>query len=879
MANVDKSLRPAPQGVAALAISQQPIQVVIEGEELPDEAAKTVSDAEFEANLADCLSEDALQKLATDLMAEIKNDINQRAEWEKMYKDGVKLLGLKIEERTEPWDGACGVYHPMITEAVVRFQADTIMETFPAMGPAKTKVIGKQTQDKLDAAERVAEDLNWQLTENMVEFRPEHERMLWNLPSAGSAFKKVYDDPALGRQTSVFVPAEDIILPYGMTDMVTCPRITHRMMKTKQDVLRMQVDEFWRNITLSEPPKTANDIQEKKDKAVGITALNDSRYTIYEANVDLDLYEYDEGSPDGDNEGVALPYVLTIINDGTDKVLALRRNWREEDELKLKRQHFVKYDYIPGYGAYGFGLFHLIGGYAKSATSILRQLVDAGTLSNLPGGLKSRGLRVKGDDTPIGPGEFRDVDIGSGAIKDNIMMLPYKEPSQVLAGLLTSIIDEAKRFASAADLKISDMSNQAPVGSTLALLERQLKVMTAVQARLHYSFKQELRLIADIVRDNSDDYAYEVDSPQGRRAKRQDFSYVEIIPVSDPNAATMSQRVVQYQAVHQLSQTAPQIYDLPELHKQMLHVLGIKNVDKLIPTEKDLRPCDPVQENQNILAGKPIKAFPYQDHEAHIAVHMMAVNDPIVAQLIGQNPKAQAIQAAMMAHIAEHVGFAYRNKMAAAMGVQLPEYDKDQNLPPYVEIHLSKMMAAAAPIVLNQSKQLAAQQQAQKNAQDPVLQAQLQETLNDKAEIERKMKKDAEDTRIADAKLGLERMKLEAEGKGPAAAGQEMALKAQKQAEELRLKEEKEAEARYAEGVRMAADLAAKQSSEKRAEEAHRQQLESNQERHDTEIARAAERAREELKQKKEAHAAKLRQQAAAAAAAAKAPKKPAGGK
>lgn len=880
--SIEKSLFQAPQGISTLVDAPgETIEVEIESEGGIDiAAAEEAAIAEFNENLADKLDEDALQKIASDVMEDIKNDLAARGDWEKMYRDGVQLLGLKPEERTEPWAGACGVFHPMITEAVVRFQADTVMETFPAAGPVKTKIIGKVTQEKEDAATRVADDLNWQVTENMVEFRPEHERMLWNLPSAGSAFKKVYEDPALGRQTSVFVPAEDVILPYGTTDMITCPRITHRMLKSEQDVLRLQVDGLWRTIDLSAPPKTnttQNDVQGRKDKEVGITAINDSRYTVYEAAVDLDLYEYDENSPDGDNDGIALPYVLTIINDGTDKTLSLRRNWKEDDPVKVKRLHFVHYQYIPGYGAYGFGLFHLIGGYAKSATSIMRQLVDAGTLSNLPGGLKSRGLRVKGDDTPIGPGEFRDVDIGSGAIKDNIMMLPYKEPSQVLAGLLDKIVAEAKGFASSADMKISDMSNQAPVGSTLALLERQLKVMSAVQARIHYVFKQELRLIADIVKANADEgYAYEVDGVLGRRAKRKDFGYVEIIPVSDPNSATMSQRVVQYQAVLQLSQTAPQLYDLNELHRQMLHVLGLKNVDKLLPSEKDMRPRDPVQENQAVLKMKPVKAFPYQDHESHIAVHMMAMQDPIVMQLIGQNPQAQAIQASMLAHIAEHVGFAYRNKMAMAMGgVALPYYDEeddDQSLPPEMEKRLSQMMAQAAPMVLNQSKQMAAQQQAQKNAQDPVLQAQLQDEVNQKAEIDRKTKKDANDLLIAQQKLDLERQKLESEGKGPAAAGQEMARGQQEMAlkdvdatEKQRMASEKHQQEARQSAARLAMEAAAKMDAEKRAQEQHSAQLKLQKERHDAEVARAAEKARDERRQRLEAHRAKLKQQAEAA--------------
>lgn len=746
---MDKTLYSAPQGLQALAPepdieieieNPDSVKIGVDGVELTLEPGREENE-DFNANLAEELDARDLQSVAADLASEVKNDIDSRKDWELMLKDGMQLLGLKYEDRTEPWPGACGVYHPMITEAVVRFQSETITETFPAAGPVKTKIIGKQTKEKDAAAERVQEDLNWQLTENMTEFRPEHERMLFNLPATGSAFKKVYEDPSLGRQTSVFVPAEDMILPYGTSELLTCPRITHRMRKTKQEVIRMQNSGFWMDVELGEPPKSTTDLQKMKDKETGLSAINDNRYVIFESCVDLDLPGFEDKDKDGEPTGVALPYIVTYV-EGTNQILAIRRNWREDDKLKQKRLHYVHYQYIPGLGAYGFGLFHLVGGFAKSATSLLRQLIDAGTLSNLPGGLKSRGLRIKGDDTPIAPGEFRDVDIGSGSIKDNILPLPYKEPSQVLAGLLEKIIDEGRRFAATSDMKISDMSNQAPVGSTLAILERTLKVMTAVQARVHFAFKQEIKLIAELVRDDSpknEEYSYDVDAAQGRKAKYGDYRLVEIIPVSDPNAATMSQRIVQYQAVLQLSQTAPQIYDMPELHRQVLSVLGIKNIDKIIPSSKEQKPVDPVQENQNVFAGKPVKAFAYQDHEAHIQVHMAAAQDPLIQQLFGQNPQAQVMQQALQAHIAEHVGYAYRNKMSKAMGV--PLLDSSEGLPAEVEYNLSQLLAQAAPQVLAESQAMVAQKQAQQNAQDPIMQIQLQELQIKQKEAETKDKK------------------------------------------------------------------------------------------------------------------------------------------
>ena len=731
--NIDKALYQQPQGIGDLAQNEEPLEIEIvdpeaihihaDGMDIHMEKGDE-GDDEFNKNLAEDIDESVLSSIASDLADDIEMDKGSRKDWEKAYTEGLKLLGLQYEERTEPWNGASGVFHPMITEAVVRFQSETITEVFPAQGPVRTKILGEETPEKQEAAARVEEDMNYELTEVMQEFRPEHERMLWSLPATGSAFKKVYYDTTLGRQTSTFVPAEDIILPYGTTDLDTCYRLTHVMRKTKNEIIKLQQAGFYLDVDLPDPPKVTDEIKKAKDKETGFNDLNDDRYVLYESHVDLDLKGFEDKDGSGEPTGIALPYVLTLIK-GTNTVLAIRRNWKEDDDLRLKRQHFVHYQYIPGFGAYGFGLFHLIGGFAKSATSLMRQLVDAGTLSNLPGGLKSRGMRIKGDDTPIAPGEWRDVDVGSGALRDAILPLPYKEPSMVLAGLLDKIVEEGRRFAATADMNISDMSSQAPVGTTLALLERQLKVMSAVQARMHYTFKQELKLLAAIIRDYTDpDYDFEPGN-NTRQAKQEDFSHVDIIPVSDPNAATMSQRVVQYQAVIQMAQMAPDIYDLPQLHRRMLEVLGIKNADKLVPLPDDQKPKDPVSENVSVLKGEPLKAFFYQDHESHIKVHMSAMQDPIVMKLIGQNPKAPQIQAAMMAHIAEHVGFAYRQKIEQQLGMPLPQDDKPMS--PQVEMALSGMMAQAAQQVLQQSQQQAAQQQAQQQAQDPVLQMQQQE--------------------------------------------------------------------------------------------------------------------------------------------------------
>jgi len=750
--NVDKALYQQPAGIDALAEDESPLEIEIvdpeevnigiDGMEISLKPGEDDGEEGFDDNLAEYMSDGAMQTMAGDLASDIDNDKASRKDWEKAYVEGLKLLGLQFEERTEPWNGASGVFHPMITEAVVRFQAEMITETFPAAGPVKTKIIGLDTPDVKEAATRVEDDMNFRLTEKMVEFRPEHERMLWSLPATGSAFKKVYYDPNLGREVSMFVPAEDILLPYGTTDLDTCYRLTHVMRKTKNEILKLQQAGFYIDFELPDAPKDRTDIQKAKDKETGFNDLNDERYTLYECHVDLDLEGYEDENEDGEVTGIMLPYVVTLIK-GTNDVLSIRRNWKEDDDLKLKRQHFVHYQYIPGFGAYGFGLFHLIGGYAKSATSLMRQLVDAGTLSNLPGGLKTRGMRIKGDDTPIAPGEWRDVDIGSGALKDNILPLPYKEPSQVLMSLMGQIVEEGRRFASTADMQVSDMSAQAPVGTTLALLERQLKVMTAVQARVHFALKQELKLLKTIIRDYTDpDYAYEPEYGN-RQAKQADYDLVDLIPVSDPNAATLSQRVIQYQAVIQMAQMAPDIYDLPQLHRGMLEVLGIKNAEKLVPIEDDMKPVDPVSENQKALTGKPLKAFMYQNHEAHLQVHMMLLQDPQMQQFIGQNPQAPRIIGAITAHIAEHVGFKMRQQIEQQLGMALPP--EDEKLPPEIEIALSGMMAQAANQVLQQNQAQAAQQQAQQQSQDPVLQMQQQELQLRSKEVEIKGQKVALD--------------------------------------------------------------------------------------------------------------------------------------
>jgi hypothetical protein len=739
---MDKSLYAAPQGLdesgdeSVLEIEiedPEGVKIGIDGLEI-DLMPEEDSDApEFDDNLAEFIDESELGKIGSDIMSLVESDISGRKDWTDMYVKGLEVLGMKYEERTEPWEGACGVFSTLLTEAAVRFQSETIIETFPAQGPVKTQIIGAIDQLKEEAASRVKDDMNYRLTEEMPEYRPEHERMLFNLGLIGSAFKKVYYDPSLGRQTAVFIPAEDVIIPYGSSGARTAERVTHIMRKTENDVKKLQVAGFYRDVELGEPTQTHTDVEKKKADEQGYSVTDDDRYQFCEIQIDYDLPGFE------DKDGIALPYIITI-DKGTNKILSIYRNYKEDDPLKLKRDHFVQYDYVPGFGAYGFGYIHLIGGYARAGTSLIRQLVDAGTLSNLPGGLKTRGLRIKGDDTPIAPGEFRDVDVPSGSVRDNIMALPYKEPSMVLAGLLDKITEEGRRLGSIADMKISDMSANSPVGTTLALLERQLKTMSAVQARVHYSMKQEFKLLKSIIRD----YApteYEYDPQYGdKRAKQADYDLVEVIPVSDPNSSTMAQRIMQYQAVIQLAAQAPQIYDLPQLHRQMIEVLGIKNAEKLVPVEEDEKPRDPISENMSLLRGKPVKAFIYQDHDAHIAAHTSFLQDPMIAQQMGQNPMAQQMNAAAQAHIAEHLAFLYRKKIEEKMGVPLPA--PDEKLPEDIEVQLSRLVAQASTQLMQQNMQQAQQAQAQQQAQDPIIQMQQQELqikMKDSAIKEQKM--------------------------------------------------------------------------------------------------------------------------------------------
>ena len=724
----------------------------------------------FDANLVDALDEGLLNELSGELIGMVDADVDSRKDWADTYVKGLDILGFKYEERTTPWQGACGVNSTVLAEAAIRFQAETMSETFPAQGPVKVKVLGKETKEKLEAAERVKADMNYELTENMVEYRPEHERMLYSLGLAGSAFKKVYFDPNMGRQAAIYIPAEDVIVPYGASNIESAERVTHVMRKTKNEIMKLQVSGFYSGVELGEPRPFHTDIEEKKAEEGGYDITDDDRYTIYEIHADLIIEGVD------DEDGIAKPYIVTIER-GTEEILSIRRNWEEEDALTLKRQHFVHYVYVPGFGFYGLGLIHIVGGYAKAGTSIIRQLVDAGTLSNLPGGLKSRGLRIKGDDTPIEPGEFKDVDVPSGSIKENIMPLPYKEPSQTLLALLNQITTEGRRLGAISDMNISDMSANAPVGTTLALLERTLKPMAAVQARVHYAMKLEFKMLKAIMAEEAS-VEYDYMPNRGEVAARQaDYAMVDVIPVSDPNSSTMAQRVVQYQAVLQMAQQAPQIYNLPQLHRQMIEVLGVKNADKLVPTEDDVKPTDPVSENMNALTGTPIKAFLSQDHEAHIAAHQSFMQDPMIAQTIGQNPQAQQIMAALQAHIAEHLGFRYRKQMEDKLGVALPP--PNEELPEEIEVQLSRLISEGGKQLTQQHKQEAAQKQAQQKQQDPVIQlqqAELQVKQQDvqrkaqkdqmdaqlkQAELQRKMQKDQADVSVDQQQLEIERQELE----------------------------------------------------------------------------------------------------------------------
>ena len=767
---IEKGLYGMPEGIeemgeaeAVIAIdtmSDEGVEVVLEdgsveitfGEEIEE-----IDAAPFDANLADYLEDGQLQEVSTELTEAIESDMSARRDWADAYVAGLDVLGMKYEERTEPWENACGVYSNILAEAAIRFQAEAMSETFPAAGPVRTKILGEPTQEKEDAALRVKTDMNYELTEVMVEYRPEHERLLYSLGLAGSAFKKVYFDPNLGRQIALYIPAEDVIVPYGASNIESAERVTHVMRKTKNEMVKLQAAGFYRDVELGDPVSFFSDVEEAKAEQSGISLTSDDRYTVLEVHADLNI----DGVDGADNEEslqVAKPYVVTLEK-GTGKILAIRRNWNPDDPLTLKRQHFVHYAYVPGFGFYGLGLIHIIGGYAKAGTSIIRQLVDAGTLSNLPGGLKSRGLRVKGDDTPIGPGEFRDVDVPSGSIRDNIMPLPYKEPSQTLLALLQRITDEGRRLGAISDMNISDMSANAPVGTTLALLERALKPMAAVQSRVHYSMKQEFKLLRRIIAEYApEEYLYVPDRGEPR-ARRADYAMVEVIPVSDPNSSTMAQRVVQYQTVLQMAQAAPQIYDLPQLHRQMIEVLGIKNADKLVPTEDDMRPTDPVGENMGALVGNPIKAFMYQDHQAHIATHQAFMQDPMIMQTIGQNPMANQIMSSLQAHIAEHTAFMYRQQIEEKIGAPLPGMDEE--LPRELEVQIAQLQSKAAIQLTQTHQQQQAQQQAQQKAQDPIVQMQQQELQLKQAEIQRKSQKDQADSQLDAARLQLDAQKAD----------------------------------------------------------------------------------------------------------------------
>ena len=779
---IEKGLYAAPQGIEGELLpeeGEQGLEIEIVNPEMVtlDDGSVEITlipgtemqrEVPFEANLAEVLDESDLNELSQEILGSVDADIDSRKDWADTFVKGLDVLGFKYEERTEPWEGACGVYSTVLAEAAIRFQAETMSETFPAAGPVRTKILGEETKDKEDASLRVKADMNYELTERMVEYRPEHERLLYSLGLAGSAFKKVYFDPNLGRQVAVYIPAEDVIIPYGASNIETAERVTHVMRKTKNDLKKLQVSGFYRDFDLGEPQPFHTDIEKAKAEEGGFSLTDDNRFAIYEIHADLII----EGLDDSEDE-IAKPYVVTIEK-GSGEVLGIRRNWNPEDPLTLKRQHFVHYVYVPGFGFYGLGLIHIIGGYAKAGTSLIRQLVDAGTLSNLPGGLKARGLRIKGDDTPIEPGEFKDVDVPSGSIRDNIMPLPYKEPSQTLLSLLNQITTEGRRLGAISDMNISDMSANAPVGTTLALLERTLKPMAAVQARVHYAMKQEFKLLKAIMEEYAPtEYGYE--PVRGSISARQaDYALVDVIPVSDPNSSTMAQRVVQYQAVLQMSQSAPQIYDLPQLHRQMIEVLGVKNADKLVPTEDDATPTDPVSENMDALIGKPMKAFIYQDHDAHIATHQSFMQDPMIAQTIGQNPQAQQIMASLQAHIAEHLGFRYRKQIEEKLGAPLPP--PNEEMPEDMEVNLARLVADAGRQLTQAHQQEAAARQAQQQAQDPMVQLQQAELQLKGQEAQRKAQKDQADIQLkaaelerksrkdeADAALEMEQLKLDRE--------------------------------------------------------------------------------------------------------------------
>ena len=837
--SIEKAMYQAPVGLPALDDSPNVEIEIVD----PEEVNVKVGDIEiqmggeeeenFDDNLAEYLPESVLLQVASELLEDFQSDVDSRRDWIQTYVDGLELLGLKIEERSEPWEGACGVYHPVLAEAVIKFQSETIMETFPAAGPVKGEIVGKETQDKKDACARVVEDMNHELVDVMQEFRPEHERMLWGVGLSGNGFKKVYVDTSLDRQVSMYIPAEDIVVPYGAESLQKAERITHVMRKSENELKRLMYDGFYRDLTLGSPDNTLDEIEKKIAEKLGFRASTDDRFKVLEMHVHLDLEGFEHTDKEGEPTGIALPYVVTIEKTNS-QILAIRRNWEPDDKTYQKRQHFVHYGYIPGFGFYNFGLIHLIGAFAKSGTSILRQLVDAGSLSNLPGGFKTRGLRVKGDDTPIAPGEFRDVDVPSGAMRDNIMPLPYKEPSQTLMTLLNAIVEEGRRFASSGDLKASDMSSQSPVGTTLAILERTLKVMSAIQARIHYSMKQEFKLLKKIIADYApEDYSYEPTTGH-RTARKSDYEMVNIIPVSDPNAATMSQKVVQYQAALQLSQTAPQLYNLPYLHRQMLEVIGIKNLEKLVPLPEDQKPTDPVTENVNALKNKPLKAFIGQDHQAHIQIHMAAMNDPKIKQVIGQNPQSGSMVQAMQAHITEHVGLEYMRQMQQAMGINIPysdDDDPDVHVTPEQEMQIARLAVPAAQNLLQQNQTAVAAQQAQQAAQDPIVQMQMKELQLKAQEIDIKQRKLAMDAAGKADQLEIEKMRIAAQKEiagmqvGAKTASDKASLQAKQELEGMRLghqigsAKEQINQQRQSQQMKILADLAKTQEQNKKSQQ------------------------------------------------------------
>lgn len=774
---VDKALYEAPVGIEDDMMQEDPIEIEIVD---PEMVSIDTGDMELtmmagendplmnhSANLAEFLEENDLNLISDELLDAYSADLESRAEWEETYYDGLELLGLKIEDRSEPWEGAFGVYHPILAEAVVKFQAETIVETFPAQGPVKTKLIGAYSREKTEAANRVREDMNYLLVDGMPDYRSEHERLLWNLPIAGSAFKKTFFDPSLDRPSSQFVPAEDFIVSYGASSLETSQRYTHRMKRSKNEVRKMQVSGFYRDVDLGDPVADSDDISNRKDEISGYNSSQDDRFTLLEIHCDLDINGFEDVDKFGDPTGIELPYVVTIEK-GTGEVLSIYRNWDENDPKKARIGHFSHYNYVPGFGFYGFGLIHLIGGFAKGATSIMRQLVDAGTLANLPGGFRTRGMRIRGGDTPIAPGEFRDVDVPTGTLRDNIMPLPYKEPSQVLQSMLNQIVDEARRFASMADVQVADMQANSAVGSTLAVLERQLKTMTAVQARVHAAMKQEFKILKRIVADMApESYEYDAYGDEQMGARRADYSTTEIIPVSDPNASTMAQRVAQYQSLLQLAQMSPDLYDLPKLHRQMIEVLGVKNANELVPDKEDIKPMDPVTENMALLRGKPVKAFAYQDHEAHIQAHMAFAQDPKLQQLLANDPSAQMKMAAGQEHINEHLAFAYRAQLEEQLGVPLPSYESEEGeyLPEEAEVALSRLVAQAAQKLLGKNSQEIQAQQAQQAQQDPVIQMQQKELQLQEGELQRKMKKDEMDHQIKMAQVQIDAARVQSDEK------------------------------------------------------------------------------------------------------------------